>query len=64
MPISGTSPRNVRRLVEIAESDRCDLVSFMVMLACKSFAEKALIPAFVFFFLQLYPPVWIVTGRW
>jgi hopene-associated glycosyltransferase HpnB len=55
--------RSVRRLVEIAESDGCDLASFMVKLACRSFAEKALIPAFVFFFLQLYPPAWIASSE-
>jgi hopene-associated glycosyltransferase HpnB len=53
----------VQRLVEIAESEHCDLASFMVKLKCKSFAEKALIPAFVFFFLQLYPPAWIASSR-
>ena len=31
----------------------------MVKLRCESFAEKALIPAFVYFFFQLYPPRWI-----
>ncbi len=55
--------QSVRRLVAIAENDSCDLASFMVKLACESFAEKALIPAFVFFFLQLYPPAWIASSR-
>ncbi|MBI2678367.1 MAG: glycosyltransferase [Candidatus Koribacter versatilis] len=36
-----------------------DLVSAMVELRCQSFAEKFLIPAFVYFFFQLYPPRWI-----
>jgi hopene-associated glycosyltransferase HpnB len=54
---------SLRRLVEIAESEHCDLASFMVRLACKSLAEKALIPAFVFFFLQLYPPAWIASSK-
>jgi hopene-associated glycosyltransferase HpnB len=31
----------------------------MVRLHCRSVPEKALIPAFVFFFLKLYPPRWI-----
>ncbi len=52
---------NVRELVNIAEAGRCDLASFMVRLANTSFAEKALIPAFVFFFLQLYPPAWTAS---
>ncbi len=33
-----------------------DLVSYMATLHCDSFAERALIPAFVFFFFLLYPP--------
>ena len=36
-----------------------DLVSFMATLACRSNAERALIPAFVFFFFLLYPPAWV-----
>src|ERR1700728_2983072 len=35
----------------------------MVKLACGTTAEKALIPAFVFFFLKLYPPKWIGSER-
>jgi hopene-associated glycosyltransferase HpnB len=31
----------------------------MVKLQCRTLAERALIPAFVFFFLKLYPPPWI-----
>jgi hopene-associated glycosyltransferase HpnB len=34
----------------------------MVHLSTSSFAEKALIPAFVYFFLQLYPPQWIASA--
>jgi hopene-associated glycosyltransferase HpnB len=30
-----------------------------VKLNCQSFAEKLLIPAFVYFFFMLYPPAWI-----
>jgi hopene-associated glycosyltransferase HpnB len=52
-------PDNLRSLVSIAEGNGYDLASFMVKLSCGTFAEKALIPAFVFFFFQLYPPVWI-----
>ncbi len=48
----------VAALVSFAQINGCDLASLMVKLACESFAEKALIPAFVFFFLQLYPPAW------
>jgi hopene-associated glycosyltransferase HpnB len=40
-----------------------DLVSVMVRLRTESFAEKLLIPAFVFFFFKLYPPAWVASGR-
>jgi len=50
---------SVATLVAIAESGNYDLASFMVKLHCRSFAEKLLIPAFVFFFFMLYPPEWI-----
>jgi len=39
------------------------LTSVMVLLECGSLAEKLLIPAFVFFFLKLYPPAWIADPR-
>ena len=35
----------------------------MVRLECRSLAEQALIPAFVFFFFMLYPPRWICSQR-
>jgi len=54
---------SVRELIAIAEELQCDLVSYMVKLATVSFAEKALIPAFVFFFFMLYPPAWILSSR-
>lgn len=47
---------SLEQLVGIAEDGGYDLVSFMVKLRCVSFAERALIPAFVFFFFLLYPP--------
>lgn len=50
---------SVGRLVAQADSGGYDMASIMVMLHCKSFAERALIPAFVFFFFLLYPPRWI-----
>jgi hopene-associated glycosyltransferase HpnB len=51
----------VAKLVAMAGVKGYDLTSYMVKLACESFAEKALIPAFVFFFLKLYPPTWIAS---
>jgi hopene-associated glycosyltransferase HpnB len=53
------SADNVRGLVARAEAGSYDLVSYMVRLKCETLAERALIPAFVFFFLMLYPPAWI-----
>jgi hopene-associated glycosyltransferase HpnB len=50
-------------LVALAQSGGYDLVSFMVKLRCRSFAERALIPAFVYFFFKLYPPRWIEDTR-
>ena len=35
----------------------------MVLLSTSNFAERALIPAFVYFFLQLYPPRWIADPK-
>jgi hopene-associated glycosyltransferase HpnB len=53
------APDNISRLVARTESERLDLSSLMVKLQCKTFAERALMPAFVYFFFQLYPPAWI-----
>lgn len=52
------APDALRRLVAKAESG-LDLVSLMVRLHCASFAERLLIPAFVFFFQKLYPFPWV-----
>lgn len=50
---------HVSALVSKAESDELDLVSEMVHLHCVTAAERALIPAFVFFFQMLYPFAWV-----
>jgi hopene-associated glycosyltransferase HpnB len=55
-------PQNLLELVARAESGY-DLVSYMAKLKCESPAERALIPAFVFFFFLLYPPAWIRNPR-
>ncbi|HEX2941300.1 MAG TPA: glycosyltransferase [Rhodopila sp.] len=52
-------PDHVSALVSRIECDRLDLVSEMVKLACDSPAERALVPAFVFFFQLLYPFAWV-----
>jgi hopene-associated glycosyltransferase HpnB len=54
---------SVASLVAIARNGGYDLVSCMVRLHCQTFAERALIPAFVFFFFKLYPPEWIASSR-
>jgi hopene-associated glycosyltransferase HpnB len=56
-------PGNVAGLVARARSGGYDLVSYMVRLRCETFAEQALIPAFVFFFFMLYPPTWILNPQ-
>src|SRR5208282_756154 len=53
------APDTLRRLVERAERERLDLASLMVLLQAKTLPERALIPAFLYFFLMLYPPQWI-----
>jgi hopene-associated glycosyltransferase HpnB len=50
---------NLKQLAIKAEQERLDLVSLMVLLRCKSFWEKLLIPAFIFFFQKLYPFPWV-----
>jgi hopene-associated glycosyltransferase HpnB len=56
-------PDAVPRLVARARAGGFDLVSYMVMLECRTMAEQALIPAFVFFFFMVYPPTWIRSSR-
>jgi len=52
---------SVASLVADAEAHDLDLVSRMVKLSTASFAERLLIPAFVFFFFKLYPPAWVAA---
>jgi hopene-associated glycosyltransferase HpnB len=51
------------QLVARAILEDRDLVSLMVRLRCDSLWEKALIPAFVFFFAKLYPFSWVSDVR-
>jgi hopene-associated glycosyltransferase HpnB len=46
-------------LVAQMEASGVDLVSEMVALNCESLAERALVPAFVYFFALLYPFDWV-----
>jgi hopene-associated glycosyltransferase HpnB len=52
-------PRHVATLIAQAERLDLDLVSEMVALACETAAERALVPAFVYFFQMLYPFAWV-----
>lgn len=56
-------PGNVADLVARAEAHGHDLVSYLVLLPVESAAERELLPAFVYFFLMLYPPRWIADPR-
>jgi hopene-associated glycosyltransferase HpnB len=56
-------PGNLAALAARAESGSIDLVSYMATLRCRAFAERALVPAFVFFFFMLYPPAWVADPR-
>jgi hopene-associated glycosyltransferase HpnB len=55
----GHAPDNLRALVAQAENGRLVLTSSMVELSCRGWAERFLIPAFVFFFQMLYPFAWV-----
>lgn len=48
-------PAHISTLVAHAEARGLDMVSEMVALHCASLAERALVPAFVYFFQMLYP---------
>jgi hopene-associated glycosyltransferase HpnB len=47
--------RHLSTLARHLEDERLDMVSEMVHLNCESLAERALVPAFVYFFQMLYP---------
>ena len=53
------APDTLTRLVGIAQGGNRRLVSFMARLQCVSWFEKALIPAFIWFFMMLYPFGWV-----
>jgi len=56
-------PGTVRCLVAKAERDDLALASLMVRLHCRGPWERLLIPAFVYFFQQLYPFPWVNDPR-
>ena len=49
------APDTLRQLVARMVRDRCVLVSLMARLRCVSLAERFLVPAFVWFFMMLFP---------
>jgi hopene-associated glycosyltransferase HpnB len=55
----GHAPENLQALVARAEHEGRVLVSLMAQLSCQTWAERFLIPAFVFFFQMLYPFAWV-----
>jgi len=57
------APDTLARLVSRAEQQRVELVSLMVLLQAKAFPERLLIPPFLYFFLKLYPPLWIADTK-
>jgi hopene-associated glycosyltransferase HpnB len=57
------APDTLRRLVCCAEQNKLDLASLMVLLRTETLPERALIPAFLFFFLKLYPPSWTANPK-
>ena len=53
--IAWEAPDTLRRLVTAAEGDDRDLVSQMALLRAAAGWERVVVPAFVYFFAQLYP---------
>src|SRR5439155_1086772 len=53
--IAWAAPDALRRLVAAAEGDDRDLVSQMALLRAAAGWERVVVPAFVYFFAQLYP---------
>jgi hopene-associated glycosyltransferase HpnB len=57
------APDTLQRLISRAENNQLDLTSLMVLLQARSFAEKLIIPPFLYFFLMLYPPRRIADAK-
>ena len=57
------APDNLRALVSHAEAGRLTLTSLMVKLSIDRWADRLMIPAFVFFFAMLYPFAWVNDPR-
>ena len=57
------APNNLSKLVARAEASGLVLTSLMAKLHCGNFAERLLIPAFVFFFDMLFPFAWVNDAK-
>jgi hopene-associated glycosyltransferase HpnB len=57
------APETLRKLVARAEAHGLALTSLMALLTVETWAERLLIPAFVFFFDMLYPFAWVNDPR-
>jgi len=57
------APDALHRLVSQSLCEGLALSSLMAKLRCESLAERALIPAFIFFFQMLYPFSWVNDRR-
>lgn len=55
----GHAPGELTRMVARLLAEKSDMASLMVTLSTDSVAEKAIVPAFVFFFRLLYPFRWV-----
>ncbi len=59
------APDTLQRLVTIAEGKQRKLVSFMAQLHCRTWPERSLVPAFIYYFMMLYPFNWVNRrGGW
>lgn len=57
------APETLRKLTAQAEAHGLALTSLMARLTVETWAERLLIPAFVFFFAMLYPFAWVNDPR-
>lgn len=55
----GYAPEMLRSLVMSSRTNGRAMTSVMAKLKCESWAERALVPAFIFFFQMLYPFRWV-----
>ncbi|SFV35295.1 glycosyltransferase [Hyphomicrobium facile] len=55
----GYAPEMLRSLVTSSRANGRAMTSVMAKLKCESWAERALVPAFIFFFQMLYPFRWV-----